>query len=299
MLDVRRLRLLRELHIRGTIAAVAEALSFTPSAVSQQLAALEREVGAPLLRRQGRRVVLTPAAVLLAERTGGILDALERAEHDVAASAGKPVGTVRMVTFQSATLAFVPPLLRLLARRHPLLRLELEQHEPESALWHTFAGDFDLVVAEEYPDHAAPHHPGLDRVPLGVDGLRLAVPADWPGSSLADAAADAWVMEPRGAASRHWSEQRCRIAGFEPDARFETADLRTHARLIEEGHAVGIVSDLMLRDAGAGLRVIALDGDPARRLFTAARIGHAAGAEIAAVRAALAELAATRLAPAG
>ena len=340
MLDLRRLRLLREVHLRGSIVAAADANRLTSPAVSQHLAALEREVGVPLLRRQGRGVVLTTAGVLLAERTAVALEVLELAERDAKASVDDATGRIRMVTFQSATLALMPPLLHLLRERHPLLRVELLQHEPESALWHTFAGDFDLVVAEEYPHHAAPHHPGLDRVMLGHDPLRFAVPLDAaPASeagtlsgssavpegtasddvlldvaeaaqlseaapsplafssiaSLADAANFPWVMEPRGAASRHFADQQCRLAGFEPDVRYETADLQAQIRLIEDGHAVGILNDLTLQARPARVRFIDLPDTPERSIFTAARSAAANGPEIAAVREALAEVAATLL----
>ena len=290
MLELRRMRLLRELQLRGTIAGVAEALSLTPSAVSQQLSTLEREVGVPLLRRAGRRVALTPQGELLAQRADELLELLERAEREVADSVGQATGRVRLVMFQSATLALLPPLLRILETAQPLLRIEAVQHEPESALWKTFAGDFDLVVAEEYPEHAAPRHPGVDRVPLGTDRLRLAVPADAEVERLEDAAALPWVLEPAGAASRHWGEQRCRLAGFEPDARFATSDLQAQVRLIAAGRAAGFLNDLTERPA-AGIRLIDLPGDPRRTIFTAARAASADGPEIAAVRAALVEAA--------
>ena len=123
------------------------------------------------------------------------------------------------------------------------------QREPETALYETWARDFDIVVAEQYPGHAAPHHPGLDRATLTSDAIRLATPPIGLGgesiSSLADTAALPWVMEPRGAASRHWAEQACRSAGFEPDVRYETADLQAQIRLIESGNAVALMPDLV------------------------------------------------------
>lgn len=298
MLDVRRLRLLRELRLRGTVAAVAEALSFTPSAVSQQLAQLERDVGVPLLHRQGRRLVLTERAIALADRTEDILDLLERAQREAQSPTADASGTVRIATFQSAALSLLPPALDLLGVVHPRLRIEMVQHEPESALWRTFVGDFDLVIAEEYPDHAAPRHRGLDRVVLGDDALRFAVPLTATDiRSLADSGERAWVVEPAGAASRHWCEQRCRSAGVEPDVRFETADLRAQLRLIESGHAVGFLNDLTWRAEGPAPRVRFIESPdaPRRRIFSAARLARATSPEIVAVREALALVAADRL----
>ncbi|MDQ4138620.1 MAG: LysR family transcriptional regulator, partial [Actinomycetota bacterium] len=214
MLDVRRLRVLRELKLRGTLAEVALALNQSPSAISQQLAQLEREVGVELLRKTGRRVALTPQAEILVDHTTAVLERLELAESELGVSLGSATGTVRLAVFQSAALALLPGVLTLLAEEHPSLRVEVTQREPETALYETWIRDFDLVVAEQYPGHAAPHHPELDRVPLTTDAIRLAVPPRSRSrtriTSIGQAASSPWVMEPRGAASRHWAEQTCR-----------------------------------------------------------------------------------------
>ncbi|CAG7844115.1 HTH-type transcriptional regulator GltC [Pseudoclavibacter triregionum] len=292
MLDARRLRLLRELQTRGTITAVAEALAYSPSHVSQQLAILEREAGATLLRRQGRGVQLTPQGEVLAAHARGILDRLELAEREVRASLGEPSGTVRVAVFQSAALALLPGVLRLLREEHPALRIEMVQHEPEAALVDTSAGDFDLVVAEQYPGHAAPHQPGLDRQLLTTDALTLAVPLESGVGSLDETRDAAWIMEPTGAASRHWAEQRCRVAGFEPDVRYETADLQAQLRLVETGNGVCIVNELTVGTARPELRLLPLPGHPRREIFTSARHASAGDPGIAAVRDALARVAA-------
>ena len=271
MLDVRRLRLLRELKIRGTLAEVASALNQSPSSVSQQLAQLEREVGVELLRKSGRRVHLTPQAELLVEHAAAVLERLELAETELQASFATATGVIRLAVFQSAALAIMPDALALLAAEHPQLRVEMTQREPETALYDTWARDFDLVIAEQYPGHAAPRHPELDRVNLTVDRISLAVAPGSPITTLADAAASAWVMEPRGAASRHWAEQACRQAGFEPDVRFETADLQAHIRFVESGNAVAILPDLVWSGRTPSVHLVRLDGHPTRTVFTSAR----------------------------
>ena len=166
MLDVRRLVLLRELSIRGTIAAVAEAVNFTPSAVSQQLAALEREAGVPLLRKAGRRLQLTPQAEVLVQAAGHVLDVLEQAQSEVEGSMPTVQGRVRVAVFQSAALALMPNALHAMATAHPDVRIEMVQREPETALHETWIRDFDMVIAEQYPAHAAPRLPGLHREDL-------------------------------------------------------------------------------------------------------------------------------------
>ncbi len=288
MLDPRRLRLLRELRRRGTVHAVARALSYAPSTVSQQLAQLELEANATLFERVGRRLQLTPAGELLAEGSSVVLDELERLEQSLAEATGSPSGTVRLAVFQSAALGIVPRALTLLAEEYPAVRVEITQREPESALDEVWARDFDLVIAEEYPAHAAPRRTDLDRVPLLNDALRLGVPPTTARiRSLADAASAAWVMEPRGTASRHFAEQQCRLAGFEPDVRFETADLQAHIRLVEAGHAVALLPDLVWGGETPRIPLITLEGDPQRTVFTSARVPAAVRPAIVAVRAVL------------
>lgn len=288
MLDVRRLRLLREVHVRGTIAAAAESLNFTPSAVSQQLSLLEQETGIELLRRVGRRVQLTAQAEILVRHTEDILGSLERAEADLASSLITVSGTVRMAVFQSAMLALLPRTLTRMRDAYPDVRIEMTQHEPETALADTWARDFDLVVAEQYPVHAAPWHPGLDRRELLRDAIRLAVPpaasAFGTISSLADAATVPWVMEPRGAASRHFAEQACRSAGFEPDVRYQTADLQAQIRLIRSGNAVAFIPDLQWAGESPTCTLVTLPTQPRRTIFTSTRESSAGRGAIVALR---------------
>ncbi|MDM4763339.1 LysR substrate-binding domain-containing protein [Galbitalea sp. SE-J8] len=289
MLDLRRLRLLRELKLRGTVGAVAAALSFSPSAVSQQLALLEREAGVALLTRVGRRLQLTPAAEVLVEHTAALLERVELMESELVGATTAVGGTVRLAVFQSAVLGLLPRALTELRQRHPSLRVEVVQREPEHALFEVWARDFDLVVAEQYPAHTAPRQPELDRVPLLRDELRLA-----GAPSLTDAADLPWAMEPRGTASRHFAEQVCRQAGFEPDVRFETADLQAHIRLVESGNACAILPDLVWGVDAPTVALVSLPGRPHRDVFTSARLSSADRPAIVAVRSVLAGLAGSR-----
>lgn len=306
MLDVRRLRLLSELKLRGTLAGVAEALAYTPSAVSQQLALLEKEAGVELLQKVGRRVQLTPQAEILVQHTELLLERLEIAEADMTASLTTVSGTVRVAVFQSAAHAVIPQALTLLGTEYPDLRVEITEREPELGLFEVSARDFDLVIAEQYPGHTRAHWADLDRVNLAADTLRLAVPpaqsdsekpaAALPGdrvgapdiADLRDAASWPWVMEPEGTASRQWATQLCRSAGFEPDVRYETADLIAHIRLIQSGNAVGVLPDLVWSGASPTVRLLDLPGAPERTIFTAARRSSAGRPGVVAVRDALA-----------
>ncbi|KQW04913.1 LysR family transcriptional regulator [Leifsonia sp. Root4] len=312
MLDVRRLRLLREVKLRGTLAAVADALAYSPSSVSQQLTLLEKEVGVPLLEKSGRRVLLTPQAELLVARAAEVLDTLERAEGELAASLTTVSGTVRLAVFQSAAHAVIPQALTILAADYPELRVEMTEREPDAGLFEVSARDFDLVIAEQYPGHTRERRPDLDRVHLVTDVIRLAtgplaaassgVPLK-PGldtlagarystdggiTTLADAATLPWVMEPQGTAARAWATQLCRAAGFEPDVRFETADLMAHIRLIRSGNAVGLLPDLVWAGESPSVRLLELPGAPHRDVFTSARRSSAERPGVSAVREALA-----------
>ena len=287
MLDLHRLSLLRELSLRGTITAVADTTGLSASAISQHLSTLEREAGVTLLRRAGRVLTLTPAAERLVQRTEELLATMERAEGELADVGGKPAGTVRLAIFQSAALSLLPGALLRLRDRHPEVRVVATQREPAAALQDTWVRDVDLVVAEEYPHHAAPHYPGVERVPLTHDEILLAVGRGLPVVSLSDAAAHPWVMEPRGSASRHFAEQQCRLAGFEPDVRFETADLQTHAQLVESGLAVALIPGLMWRGRSIDALARRLPERPHRTVFTAARGSSRRSAAVGAVRAAL------------
>ncbi|GAA2177427.1 LysR family transcriptional regulator [Leucobacter tardus] len=299
MLEMRRLRLLWELDARGTVAAVAEALNYTPSAVSQQLGQLEREAGVPLFRKVGRTLELTPAAAGLVAETAELLAGLERAEAALHREHSELSGSMRIAVFQTAVLAIMPRALRMLRDAYPALRVEMVQYEPETALRETWARSFDLVVAEQYPHHAAAHFGGLDRKILTTDPIRLAVPRHGTVGAefdrvtrIEEAAGLPWVMEPRGAASRHFAEQACRNAGFEPDVRFETADLQAHVRLIESGNAVAILPGLVHAGEHPRVRLIDLADRPFRALFTAARESSGGHPALAAVRSVLEAVAA-------
>ncbi|MCI2957017.1 LysR substrate-binding domain-containing protein [Agromyces atrinae] len=294
MLDVRRLRLLVELDRRGTLAAVADALAYSPSSVSQQLALLEREAGVPLLEKTGRRVQLTPQAHVLVEHATAVLDLLEQAEADVARTLTAVSGVIRVAVFQSAAHAILPRALSDLRAAHPALRVEMVEREPDEGLVELSARDFDLVIAEQYPGHVRELRPDLDRVGLATDAMRLALPPLGVRTevdavqSLADAAQLPWVLEPVGTASRQWAVQLCRAAGFEPDVQFETADLTAHVRLIRSGNAVGLVPDLLWTGELPSVRVLDLPGSPRREIFTSTRRAAAGRPSVVACRAALA-----------
>ena len=281
-----RLLLLRELQLRGTITAVAAALSYAPSTVSQQLVQLESEVGVPLLQADGRRVRLTAQGETVAAHAAEVIALEERARAELDVDNPMPA-PVRIAALQTSARALLPRTLEILETTHPGMRVEIAVVPPEEGLFEVAARGFDLVIAEQYPGHTREHVAGLDRVALGSDPIRLAVGHSSAVTSLAEAAGEAWVMEPRGTAVHAWSVQQCRAIGFEPDVRYSAADLLAQLRLISAGRAVGLLPEQLLAGDESPVRLIDLPGSPTREIFTSAREASAGSRGVVAVRAAL------------
>lgn len=295
MLELHRLRLLVELHRRGTIAEVARVLSFSASAVSQQLSVLEREAGVELLVKVGRRVRLTPDAQILVSHAEAVLDRLEYAEAELAAAAGQVRGTFRVGCFTSVTLALIPTVLSRLAEQHPMLTVEVSdsaQRDTASAL---AADDFDIVVYERYPHVQGGPGAGVHSEPLLDDELLIAVPpaTKLRGHVLSALREAAWVLETDRAPAGQWIRLVLHDAGVDPQVRFTSSDLLMQIELVRRGLAVSVIPGLHV---GAGIddvSIVHLPGRPHRRIFTAVRSGAASHPRVLAFRAALRESAAT------
>jgi DNA-binding transcriptional LysR family regulator len=278
MLDLRRLRLLRELNERGTIAAVADALQFTPSAVSQQLAILEREAGVPLLERAGRGVRLTDPALVLVEHAEALLERTALAEADLAAAAGSVTGRARIAGFQSVIMRLALPAMRALARDAPRLRCELVESEPEEALPALALGDVDLVLGDEWHHQPRPLPAGLERMDLLSDQVLLVLPARHAAARrhrrvvpLAELADEAWTS---GHPTMGWEEVTQRVCrqhgGFDPDIRHRTNDANISLELVSNGLAVAMVPELALPHRRPGLALREIEGATVTRAIFAA-----------------------------
>ncbi|TCC36380.1 LysR family transcriptional regulator [Kribbella speibonae] len=285
MYDVRRLRLLRELNYRGTLAAVADALGYNPSSVSHQLTILEREVGVPLLEPVGRGVRLTAAAHVLVTHTEAILLELERAEAAVAATRTAVTGVVRLATFQSAAHTLMPPAVATLASTYPALEVQLTHIDAEHALPALVARDFDLVLHEEYPGIPVPPVSGVTVERLTTDPMLLATPAAAGLTSIEHAANQPWAMEPGSTRAGAWARAVCRRAGFEPHVVYESTDVLLHRLLVERGLATALLPQLVLNTdpQPSGLRTAAVPGHPQREIMLAYRSGSRTNPAIAAV----------------
>lgn len=290
MLNVQRLRILVELKHRGTLTEVAEALNYSPSAVSQHLAALSREVRAPLIEPVGRRVRLTSHAEILVGHAGRLLEQMEQAEAELADSLGGVRGTLRLAAFQTAFLGLVPRLLASLSD-HPHVQLNVVHVQPDSGFSALAVHECDLMVGEEYPGLPLTRAADVEVLDLVADPMRMLIPRSWAGhpwrslESLRDAP---WVMEPLGNAARTWMMALCREAGFEPRVQFESPDLLVHLRLVETGHAVAVLPDLMWSTVPPPGVLERVPGRSSRRVFTAVRAGAGEHPLVRLVRARLA-----------
>ncbi|BBX54770.1 transcriptional regulator [Mycobacterium shottsii] len=289
---MQRVVVLHELQRRGTLAAVAKALSYSPSAVSQQLAQLERECGMALIEPVGRGVRLTDAGEALVEHTRLAIATLERAEALLAASQGRVAGRLRVAAFQTLLLSILPRVLDALARDYPDLRVEVAQREADEATSGLLAGTFDVVLGEEYPGGRLPPSPSLDRVDLRTDELFLAMPRIGPWSdatTLSDLEYASWALDPEPTVPGRWARSVCRAAGFEPDVRFDGVDLLVHLQMVQAGLAVAILPALLGQDRMRGVRLAPLPASPKRQLFTLTRTSRTAHPAVVAFRTALAE----------
>ncbi|MET7460887.1 LysR substrate-binding domain-containing protein [Nonomuraea sp. NPDC005501] len=287
MLDPRKLRLLRELARRGTIAAVAEAVMFTPSAVSQQLSALEREAGVPLLRRTGRAVTLTPAGRLLVEHAQAVLEELERASAALAAVRGEPSGPVRIGAFPTAARALMPAALAELARACPALEPMVSEIDPADVSGALRAGELDVALVHEYDFVPPEADPALATEPLFAESMYLT-----GRMALAEARDDPWITGKPGTLCHAMTIRACQAAGFEPRVRHQVDDFDTVLAFAAAGQGVALVPRLAALAPPPGVTLTELP--LSRRTLAAFRRGYgghpATGAAVAAFRAAIGRL---------
>lgn len=261
MLDLKRLRFLREVAERGTISAAADALAYTPSAISQQITILEEEMKTPLLERQGRNVVLTPAGKVLVAHSQDVFDAVERATTAVSEAAGEVAGRVVVGTLQSVMATLLPETIRTMSIDHPRVDLHMVELGHNDATRELRLGALDVAVDQSYSHVTNRAHGGLIKHKVLEEPLYLVVPKGSPIKKLTEAADWPWVAPPLetcdcGRALRNI----CRGAGFDPDVRFETDDFGVTLELISSINAVSILPALTLTRLSPSLRLIPISG---------------------------------------
>ncbi len=289
MIDVRRLRVIRELADRGSVVGAARALSLTPSAVSQQIAALERETGTTLVERHGRGVRLTPTGELLVARAHAVFAELEQLDADLAAHLAGEAGALRLGAFATAMGQLVAPVVARLARERPQLTVALVALDPHVALEHLAAGDLDLAVAYAAEGAGRSDDPRIETLPLFTEDYDVALPA---GEARADGrpvdlrrlSGSAWVTTSPGTPCRARVERACHDAGFDPRPVAVSDDYSVLLALVAAGLGVALVPRLGQRTLPPGVALATIAGPPVRReVFVAVRRGSAGRPGIAAV----------------
>ena len=257
MIDVRRLRLLLELTRRGTVTAVAEALAYTPSAVSQQLAALEREAGVPLLERTGRRVALTPAGTVLAGYAESVIAVLEEASAALAATRESLTGPLRIGAFPSAARAILPPALVALGRAHPGLELMVTELDPVDVPDALHSGALDVALTFVYDHVPAAPDPAVDSEPLLEEVVYLAT-ANQAETSIEECRDAPWIAGSPGTLCHTLIIRACEAQGFTPRIRHYADDFGTVLALVAAGQGVSLIPQLGLTSAAPGVTLTPL-----------------------------------------
>jgi DNA-binding transcriptional LysR family regulator len=278
MLDVRRMRVLREVAAQGSFSAAAEALSFTQSAVSQHVAALEREAGVQLVERGRRGVRLTDAGRVLVDHADAILARIECAEEDLAALAGLRGGRLRLISFQSGGATLAPRAVAAFRERHPRVELSMLEAEPEEAGERLRAGEADLALVYDHESTPGLLAPSLELTHLLDDRYDAILPADHSLAgrrrlSLADLAGEPWVASTTMCGCRRITETVCREAGFEPRVAFEADETLAAQALVAAGVGVTLLPQLALTAVHPGVVARRLTSPPVRRIWVARQEG--------------------------
>src|ERR687895_2700856 len=256
MLDVKQLRVLKEVSERGSFSAAAEALSYTQPAVSQQIAALEKRAGATLVDRTSRGVRLTDAGRALVEHAEVVLSRLAAAEAELEAMASIRGGRVRLASFPTAGASLLPPAVALFTERYPEVELSFVEREPEEAAQMLRAAELEVAIVFEYAEYDQPElehfYEGIELQRLVDDPMYLALPLGHPAARkphvrLRDLSEETWIQE---SGNHSWCgrfhETACLAAGFKPKVGFRSDDYNVVQGLVAAGVGISLLPGLSL-----------------------------------------------------
>jgi DNA-binding transcriptional LysR family regulator len=272
MLDVRRMKVLREVATQGSFSAAAEALNFTQSAVSQHVAALERESGATLVRRNSRGVTLTDAGRALVAHADAILARIECAEEELADIAGLRGGRLRLACFQSAGATLVPRAVAAFHERHPSVELSMGEAEPDEACARMKGGEIDLALVYDVAAIPGMLEPEFELTHLLDDPYDAILPAGHGLAErnrlrLADLSGEPWIASTDAAGCRLITERACQDAGFSPRVAFEVDETLAAQALVAAGVGVTLLPRLALTALHPGVIARRLAKAPMRRIW--------------------------------
>ena len=300
MIDLRRLRILRAVAHYGTVTAAANALHFTPSAASQQIRQLGRELDVTLLEPDGRGVRLTPAARTLLDHADAIHTRWEQAEAEMRGLGTEPSGLLRVAAFPMAVSRLLAPMAAALTAEHPRLDVRVLEAEPGECLDLLFRGGIDVTVIEAAPGAPPVTDARFDQLPLLDDVFDLVVSdrhrlAERTSVALAETAAESWVLPPSGTTCHSHTMTVCAAVGFTPDGSHQALAWGSVASLVAHGLGVALIPRMADISPDLPVTRVPLEGPyvPARKLLTCIREGSRQNPAVAAARTELQRLAAT------
>ncbi|MGA9370998.1 MAG: LysR family transcriptional regulator [Solirubrobacterales bacterium] len=275
MLDIRRLRVLSEVVSRGSFSAAADSLHLSQSAVSQQIAVLEREVGIPLLQRTSDGPKLTAAGEALMEHGDAVICRLEEAERELAQIAGLEGGRLRLASFPTASATLMTRALSLFRQRFPKIELQFSEDEPEDSFPALKRGDFDLAVVFDYPDFPLDFGRDVETELIYEEAMRVALPpshrvAAAKSVRISDLAEEDWLCGALPSSCRDQVIELCRNAGFEPRISFRSEDYEVIKGFVAAGLGVTILPELAGGHPGIELRAVR-GQKPVRRVWAVTR----------------------------
>jgi DNA-binding transcriptional LysR family regulator len=284
MLDVKQLRVLKEVGERGSFSAAAEALSYTQPAISQQIAALEKRAGATLVDRTSRGVHLTDAGRALVDHAEVVLSRLAAAEAELEAMASIRGGRVRLASFPTAGASLLPPAVALFTERYPEVELSFVEREPEEAAQMLRAAELEVAIVFEYggvETEFQRFYEGIELHSLVDDPMYLALPhghrlTHKPRVRLLDVADETWIQE---SGNHSWCgrfhETACLAAGFTPKVGFRSDDYNVVQGLIAAGVGISLLPGLALTNVREDIVIRSLGRNaPARRIAAATLAGR-------------------------
>jgi DNA-binding transcriptional LysR family regulator len=277
MLDVKRLRILREVAARGSFSAAAEALYLSQSAVSQQVATLEREVGMKLLERTREGTLPTDAGRVLVDHADAAIARLDEAERELAAIAGLEGGEVRIASFPSASATLLTMAVSDFVERHPKVRLSVTEAEPEESLPQLRAGEIDLALTFDYPARPGEEERDLERSLLLTESMHVALPSQHKlarraNVNMGDLSDEVWLSGDAPSSCGDMLKAACNNAGFDPRVGFESDDYHVLQGFVAAGLGVTLLPDLALPTLRSDIVVLPTDPPaPARRVWAETR----------------------------
>ncbi len=272
MISLDRLRSLHAVNSYGSLNAAAEAMNVSASAISQQIAKLEREVGEPLIEKRGRGVALTDAGLVLSGYTERALSVLRQAEAELDARRAVVAGDVRVGAFATAVRGLAPGALRALLREHPQLQVRIEEMEPAHAVTLLERGDIDLALAQDWINRPLLLPDGVSRAPLFDDIVDIAVPHDHPlagraSIALDEVAADPWISWQSGSICHDWLMLMLRRQGREPHVRHNALEYATQLSLVGAGLGVAVLPRLGRGLVPDDVRIVAVTPALTRHVY--------------------------------